>query len=350
MSYTTVGGSLLVVTGGSVTGARRLTPKDNSGWEVSAQPSGNDDIVITLPSRACDQANAVCVGGQPLAAEVSVTIPRAGPRGAEPSRSPPSPRRSRVRSRPSTTGRRTWSSNSTLSHNPGHLSYETVRDDLFTVTGGTIERAWRRTRGAERHMHWNLRVDPDGDGDGDVAIELNPTTDCAWLPGVCRLADDAKLDSDLKLTVKGPATLSVADATVARGRRRNARLRGDAEPQAPGRDDGALCDLRRGPRRVGSDYTSTSGTLSFGLNETSKTVSVPVLDDIHNEGGETVTLTLSNPTPSAYVRLSDANRDGDHHQHRPDAEGVGGALRAHRRGPGGRCARRPARRRGRGRT
>ena len=75
LSYTVVGGALLEVTGASVTGARRLTAQDNTSWEVSAQPSGNDDIVITLPNRACDAANAVCVNGVPLAAQVSVTIP-----------------------------------------------------------------------------------------------------------------------------------------------------------------------------------------------------------------------------------------------------------------------------------
>ena len=43
-----------------------------------------------------------------------------------------------------------------------------------------------------------------------------------------------------------------------------------------------------------ADYTSTSGTLTFAAGETSKTVAVPVLADDHNEGRETLTLTLSN--------------------------------------------------------
>ena len=48
-----------------------------------------------------------------------------------------------------------------------------------------------------------------------------------------------------------------------------------------------------GTATVGSDYTSTSGTLTFGPGETAKTVSVPVLDDSTDDGQETFTLKLS---------------------------------------------------------
>ena len=44
----------------------------------------------------------------------------------------------------------------------------------------------------------------------------------------------------------------------------------------------------------GDDYTGVSGTLRFAAGETTKTVSVPVLDDAHDEGSETLILTLSN--------------------------------------------------------
>ena len=65
-----------------------------------------------------------------------------------------------------------------------------------------------------------------------------------------------------------------------------------------------------GTATAGADYTETAGTLTFSADETSKTISVPVLDDEHDDGGETVTLTLSNPTPSAYVRISDGTATG----------------------------------------
>ena len=45
----------------------------------------------------------------------------------------------------------------------------------------------------------------------------------------------------------------------------------------------------------GSDYTATSGTLTFAPGETSKTVTVPILDDALYENNETFTLVLSSP-------------------------------------------------------
>ena len=63
-----------------------------------------------------------------------------------------------------------------------------------------------------------------------------------------------------------------------------------------------------GTAQAGADYTAASGTLTFQAGETSKTVSVPVLDDIHDEGEETFTLTLSHPTGG--VSLADGTVTG----------------------------------------
>ena len=49
-----------------------------------------------------------------------------------------------------------------------------------------------------------------------------------------------------------------------------------------------------GTATAGSDYTSTSGTLTFAAGVTTKTVSVPIIDDTVSDDGETFTLTLSN--------------------------------------------------------
>ena len=46
-----------------------------------------------------------------------------------------------------------------------------------------------------------------------------------------------------------------------------------------------------GTAEAGSDYTAVNDTLAFAPGETKKTVSVPVLDDSHDEGMETLTLT-----------------------------------------------------------
>ena len=59
--------------------------------------------------------------------------------------------------------------------------------------------------------------------------------------------------------------------------------------------------------RAGSDYAATRGTLTFAPGETSKTVSVPVLDDAIDEGQETFLLRLFN---ARGARIADGDAIG----------------------------------------
>ena len=59
---------------------------------------------------------------------------------------------------------------------------------------------------------------------------------------------------------------------------------------------------RDGTAVAGADYVRTSGTLTFAAGETVKTVEVPVLQDAHDEGVETVWLVLSNPRGAVIAR------------------------------------------------
>ena len=102
------------------------------------------------------------------------------------------------------------------------------------------------------------------------------------------------LSNTLTETVQGPPALAVSDARVEEAP--NVTLdfavtlnRAASGPVTVGY---ATSD---GTATAGADYTSTSGTLTFAAGETEKTVPVPVLDDGHDEGEETLTLTLSNP-------------------------------------------------------
>ncbi len=291
LSYRTVGGGLLEVSGANVTGARRLTRGSNLGWEVTVEPTRGGDITMRLPARACTEANAVCAGGAPLARAATATVPGV-PFTASFSEVPTEH-----------DGKSEIELRFHFSEAPGGLSYKTVRDNLFEVSGARIEKASRVEPG--KNVKWRLRIAPSGFG--DVTLRLKPTTDCAAGHAVCT-ADGRMLAGGVTATVAGPVTLSVADAQVDEAGDATldfvvslSRARTSATTVRYATSDGTAS--------AGADYTSTTGTLTFAAGETSKTVSVPVLDDAHDEGHETLTLTLSNVSPSR-VKLAEARATG----------------------------------------
>ena len=56
-----------------------------------------------------------------------------------------------------------------------------------------------------------------------------------------------------------------------------------------------------GTALAGSDYSEATGTLVFANGETSKTISIDIVDDTDFEGNETFALNLSNPTGGATI-------------------------------------------------
>jgi hypothetical protein len=58
-----------------------------------------------------------------------------------------------------------------------------------------------------------------------------------------------------------------------------------------------------GTATAGSDYTATSGTLSFTDGETQKSFSIPILNDAIYEGNETFSVTLSGATNGASIGI-----------------------------------------------
>ena len=62
-SYRTLRDRAFTVEGGSVRNARRLDRPSNIRWEITVQPEGNGDVVITLPvTTNCAASGAVCTG------------------------------------------------------------------------------------------------------------------------------------------------------------------------------------------------------------------------------------------------------------------------------------------------
>ena len=289
-SYVTVRDALLEATGASIVQARRKTQGSNAAWILTVQPSGVGDVALTLPARACSEANAVCIDGQPLTAPATVSVE--GP-----------PFTASFDGAPAEHDGSAFTVTFRISAEPDGLSYATVRDALFTATGATVTGARRLTPGSDRN--WELTVRPSGFG--AVTLALVATTDCDGTPGVCDAAD-RMLAGPLSLTVEGPPTLSVADAEVQEAADATlaftvtlSRSLTEAVTVAYATSDGTAT--------AGSDYTAADGTLTFAAGDTQKTVAVAVLDDTHDEGSETLTLTLSNPSP-ARVKLADATATG----------------------------------------
>ena len=79
------------------------------------------------------------------------------------------------------------------------FGYKTMRDDAFTVEGGTVVGARRLESG--KNQRWEISVSPDSGG--DVEITLPATTDCDAGGAIC--TDDGRtLSNKLALTVGGP--------------------------------------------------------------------------------------------------------------------------------------------------
>ncbi len=80
------------------------------------------------------------------------------------------------------------------------ISYKTLRDHAFTVTGGEVVKARRLEKG--KNVRWEITVQPDGDG--TVTIVLPITTDCETQGAVCT-EDRRMLSNRLEVTVAGPS-------------------------------------------------------------------------------------------------------------------------------------------------
>ena len=124
---------------------------------------------------------------------------------------------------------------------------------------------------------------------------------------------DGETDTDtVRVTVQGSTwkvvSLSVADASAEES---SGEIAFAVSLSAASRDEVTVAYATTdGTALAGSDYTAAAGTLTFQPGDTSKTVTVALLDDVHDEGRETLTLTLSGPAPARTVSLARATATG----------------------------------------
>ena len=286
----------LIVSGATVTDATRVDGRSDL-WELTLEPTGAGAVSILVPlNRACTETGALCTaqGGMlTIAPGQSIPGPAQGPQAP---------------------GGLTASFASVPTEHDGETQFwlELTFDAalaqsskpqlkaLLEVTGGSMTRL-RRKDG--RLDHWRIKIQPSSHE--TVMVTLSPSPACGETGAVCT-EDGRTFTTAVTTQIQGPPGLSVADAevdeaanaTLAFAITLNRASSGTVTVDYATSDDTAT---------AGSDYTATSGTLSFAAGETQKSVSVPVLDDAHDEGSETLTLTLSNPS-GAY--LADGSATG----------------------------------------
>ena len=90
------------------------------------------------------------------------------------------------------------------------LSYVTLRDTAFAVTGGEVKRAQRQQQGS--NQAWNITVEPASASD-TVTITLPETTDCSAVNAICTKEEQPRpLSHSLSATVLDAASSTAGDA------------------------------------------------------------------------------------------------------------------------------------------
>ena len=198
ISYQTLRDESLSAAGGSVEAARRVDGRSDL-WEITLKPASDEPVTLTLAAgRACDTAGAVCTAdGRRLSNEAVLTVP--GPAGDGPELT------AQFENVPEAhDGQSAFSFHVAFSEDIG-ISYQTLRDESFTVTGGTITRA-RRVDG--RHDLWEIGVKPDSRE--AVTITLPGGRACGTAGAVCTRGDSPRpLGNSPSSTVAGPPAESL---------------------------------------------------------------------------------------------------------------------------------------------
>ena len=200
ISYRTVRDSMFEVTGGTILKARRYAPSSNVRWMITVDPSSDADVVLVLPSgRSCGTTGAVCTSdGRALSNRLELTIE--GPAPASEDVQQDVQQEAELTARFGSpvlvpnNGSRSFTFELIFSENIA-ISYRTVRDSMFEVTGGTILEA--RRYAPPSNVRWIITVEPS---DADVVLVLPSGRSCGTTGAVCT-SDGRALSNRLEMTI-----------------------------------------------------------------------------------------------------------------------------------------------------
>ena len=276
----------LTVTGGTVTNATRVDGRSDL-WELTVEPAGTGAVSILVPlDRACTETGALCTAdGQMLTTASGHSVP--GPAPSPQAQQALAPLTAGFVSVPAEHDGQTafWLElgfgAAVVQRSQPHIRA------LLGVTGGSETRIRRKDR---RLDHWRIKIQPSSHE--AVTVTLSPSPPCGATGAVCT-EDGRTFTTALATRIQGPPGLAVADAEVeeAPGARLvftvtlNRAASGTVTVTAATSDGTAV---------AGEDYVAKTKTVTFAAGETSRIVRVRVLDDAHDEGSETLSLTLSN--------------------------------------------------------
>ena len=283
ISYRSLREDAFAVSGGRVTGGRRVDDRRDL-FEMTVEPDGEGDVTVTLPAgRECGVSGAICTKGEnrrqltntPTATVAGPAV-ETGPAGLT----------ARFVDMPAEHDGKTAFKLRIAFSETIRMSGRRLRSDVVSVAGGRATKA-RAVNG--RKDRWDLTVRPDSLA--DVTVTLSSGAACDSPASVCT-ADGKALSHTLSTTVRGPVAVSVADARVreAAGATLDFAVSLSRAASGPVSVTWATAD---GSATAGSDYRAGQGKLRFAPGETEKTIPVPVLDDAHDEGEETMQLRLT---------------------------------------------------------
>ena len=299
ISYRSLREDAFTVTGGRVTGGRRVDGRRDL-FEMTVRPDGDGEVTIALPAgRACGVSGAICTKSRPrrqLTNTPAATV--AGPAvetGA-------AALTARFVDMPAEHDGQTAFTLRLEFSEAIRMSGRRLRGDVVAVAGG---RATKARRVNKRKDLWKLRVKPDSLA--DVTVTLAGGAACDSPGAVCTKGEPRRrLTNTISATVRGPVAVSVADARAREGEDETIDFAVSLSRAASGPVTVAY-RTADGTATAGSDYTRASGKLRFAPGETAKTVRVPVLDDVVDEGEETFTLRLLN---ASGARIADGVATG----------------------------------------
>ena len=293
----------LTITGGRARASRQLVKGSFDAFRVEVEPEGPDTITIALvpPLGDCTEETPTCTpDGRKLTTLLSFQVP--GPQQEQ--------GRSEGLGRSDTTPALTAGFEDLPAEHDGKTVFTVelaFSKPVFDGTesfdkNGKIQNALQlddaQIRGRRRadpaaFDRWIFEIRPSGNG--GVTVTLPATEGKCGDSGAICTPDDVPLAAAATATIPGPPGLSVADAEV------------DEDPgatlafavtlsRASSSDISVDYATVDGSAEAGRDYDATSGVLTFLAGETSKTINVDVLDDSEDEGNQTLTLTLTDPS------------------------------------------------------